>query len=236
MRTFFPTSFVLFLVYYPKDHRYERAIALPSQNRLRAAAEEAEAQEEADEDDDESIGDIDSIGSHVVNNYSTIDANESGFGSVSGASPGQSNWTGYGDDSPDTSAIASRFAGPGDNADDDHSSSAFHRLVPTFWPVWKAPARKHPGPSRLGPGVLPATGPTPEIGVPASSLGGGGPHSLPPNATTTAKVGFAPDTRRASRSALADVPRSMRKRRRVKHKTPEWSLALALSWVAVLHL
>lgn len=214
----FVSVLVLFLVYYPKDLRYERSIALPPTGpRPFESGVVLEDEEEEETGDDESS---DGAGESGVAGYSTFSQN---------GTPDQSNWT-IGE-----SAVASRFAGADEN--DPASSSAFDRLVPTFWPVWKAPARKNPGPSRLGPGVLPATGPNAEhhVGLPVSYGG-----DLPPNATAAARgnaetsSGIQNGSRRGSRSAL--LSRGHRRSRRIKHKTPEWSLAVALGWVTVLHL
>lgn len=227
---------VLFLVYYPIDKRYERSIALPHSRSSEMAEDMDGVYDEDDDADDSSIGDIDSVGSRIAVNYSNFTGGQSAdnygdhvsWATPSAASGSQLHQTAT--ESPDSSAMASRFAGPEDN--DPASSSAFDRLVPSFWPMWKATARKPLGPSRLGPGLLPSAGLTSPADTDGSQV-----RAQPVASRADRASGSALQGRKSSRQVLLGAPNSLRiRRRRVKHRTPEWSLAQALAWVVVIHL
>lgn len=272
----FVTILALFLVYYPVEKRYERTILLPPRRHTRTIStgtaastdvdedppEDRRGDEEDDDDDDDdsSIGDIDSIGSHIAANYSTFDqsgspaARSSTLPSDAAPRGGASSsvvsrsaagaeasglYDSSGASSPGASDLASRFTTVEDSAAPT-SSSAFDRLVPSFWPVWRASkststATKNPGPSRLGPGISPnsnqdssAAGIPPAqeqfLEVPASSKR--------PNTGRRKSSG-----RDGERQVLLQAPRGLKlkRRRKVKRRTEEWRLAIALSWLVVLH-
>lgn len=216
---------LLFLVYYPKELRYERVVTLEGPERGILATYDGE------EDDASSGGDLDSIDSHIVGNYGQSGASDGAM--LDGA--GYSGVTAQTDDSGGDSALASRLDL---NSDDERSSSAFSRLVPTFWPVWKAPRKFNPSPL----GKVSAT------------------ESLPPNATTAAISAAAAEgsqeaptpeeeevDQQGRRTTIPDgdsahvrihAPQALRKpprKRRIKAKSPEWSLALSLGWIVAFH-
>ncbi|CAO1629794.1 unnamed protein product [Parajaminaea phylloscopi] len=227
----FISVLALFLIYYPVERRYERSIALPKRNRLSSFVGGSsrgvslggdgrgnEDEEEDDDDDDSSIGDIDSVGSHIANNYSTFANTRGSDAAVSEA--GEPHVRVTASDSPDSSALASRFAGVRDNT--PASSSAFDRLVPTFWPMWRASAQGRTAPS---PGSGQSSSHVEHVGGTQSADAGARRPS-----------GGAVQDRRSSRSALLGAPKGLKhKRRRVKHKTEEWGLAQALAWVVAIH-
>ena len=236
----FALVFVLFLIYYPLDQRYERAIALPRRDqqdrRLRAqarraarrAAAERHIPSQIDEEsnnltvpaetsrslvgasttDTSSAGsdnsDLDSVDSHIAQNYANPSAQADGDDSS------DDDLEETHDDNRDTEALLH----VNDSADHsaisrrDASSSAFSRLAPTFWPMWKAPngeqERSHPS-------------------------------------------GRAQRSSNA-RGILSNAPRGMQRIERLrraknnqkmlrmrKRRTEEWSLALALAWVVSIH-
>ncbi|KAJ9477165.1 hypothetical protein PHBOTO_000823 [Pseudozyma hubeiensis] len=230
----FASVFVLFLIYYPAEQKYERAIALPQRDhqdrRLRAqarsaarrAAAERNIPSQIDEepaslavpaktsrtvaassaDDASSAGsdnsDLDSVDSHIAQNYANPPAHVADDDSSEDAHDEHQN----DEDDPeslshaDDSAISRR----------DASSSAFSRLAPAFWPMWKAPngeviqAPGRPGRSSNGRAML-----------------------------TNAPRGMQRIDRQR-RAKLAKKTLRTRKRR-----TEEWSLALALAWVVLIH-
>ena len=202
-------SFVLFLVYYPRELRYERAIALTGPSRLLSD------QDVADGYESDSSADLDSLDSHIAENYSSMD--------VGAGQEGQSGLS-TGEESPEASALASRLLA---EEEDERSSSAFSRLVPTFWPVWKAPRKASPL---------------------AAGEGNYAGEQLPANATSQARdaaagqgaqqyeqqEGLLPDS--VSRQDHLGVPRELRKKRRVKRRTKEWGLSLSLAWLVAFHL
>lgn len=214
----FMMVFLLFLAYYPADLRYERTIALSGPNHgLLACGEE-------EDDEASSGGDLDSLDSHIAENY------ENPAGGVTGEDAGISGMTTQTDDSGDQSAFASRLDVP---SDDERSSSAFSRLVPTFWPVWKAPPRRY-APSPLS--KLTAT----------ETL----PDGVSREATTAAaqEEAVAEEVERAAeqQTTVPDggsahvrirTPPQLRKprHRRVKTRSPEWALALSLAWLVAFH-
>jgi hypothetical protein len=201
-------SFVLFLIYYPRELRYERAITLTGPSRQLTAEDVADGYES------DSSGDLDSVDSHIAENYSS-------FEGVAGQD--SEIYATDGSPSPGASGIASRFLA---EEEDERSSSAFSRLVPTFWPVWKAPRK--PSPLAAGNGSY-------------------GAEQLPANATTEARgdaegvvneeeveEGLLPHS--IDRQDQLGVPRELRKKRRVKRRTKDWSLALSLAWLVSFHL
>jgi hypothetical protein len=208
-----PNSFTLFLIYYPKELRYERAITLTGPSRQLTAEDVADGYES------DSTGDLDSLDSHIAENYSSFDGGVAGQEGNSGLSTA--------DESPEASGIVSRFM----DEEDDRSSSAFSRLVPTFWPVWKAPRK-----------------PSPLAGNGNGEYAG---EQLPSNATSQARgaengVGEGDEEEEeaqevllpesVSRQEQLGVPRELRRKRRVKRRTKEWGLALSLAWLVMFHL
>lgn len=189
-------SFVLFIIYYPRELRYEKIVAVA---RGRAAGvvaagdeEDGSDDEDGDSDDGSSIGDIDSVGSHIAANYSTFN----GSGSTNSGHPAAS-----------TSAAAANSTSKPADSSAAASSTATSR---SLWPSWLSSNAGHSSakPAGLGPGLLSA------------------PH------------------RPSDRSALlTSAPRALRSRKRrpgnrvrkIKHKTPEWSLAIALAWIVAIH-
>lgn len=80
------------------------------------------------------------------------------------------------------------FLNPQNWFDDEHSSSAFSRLVPAFWPVWKAPPTPGPGTLRRGaatPGGARAAFNRSLSGAPAVNAQG---ERIPANATAAARA------------------------------------------------
>ncbi|KAI3481511.1 hypothetical protein L1887_56058 [Cichorium endivia] len=235
----FATVFVLFLIYYPADQRYERAIALPQReqtdHRVRARARKAArtaakgrgSQAHATDstgllaapakssrslvgasaDDTSSVGsensDLDSVDSHIAQNYGATSAQ---------ANPDDtSSDEAQDEDDLDTE---SQFLLPNHAADAHHrdvSSSAFSRLVPTFWPMWKAPN----GSSS------------------SSSSNNAARPSARSSQSGTRASNLPRDMQRIARERRAKA--GQRKLRTRKRRTEEWSLALALAWVVLLH-
>ncbi|CBQ67411.1 conserved hypothetical protein [Sporisorium reilianum SRZ2] len=231
----FATVFVLFLIYYPADQRYERAIALPQRDqhdrRLRAqarkAARNAAAQRHAaaassdrlaapapssrslvgaSADDASSAGsehsDLDSVDSHIAQNYTNPAAQVADDTSSDEANAQEQEQEDDFDPEalshPDHSAISISRR--------DASSSAFSRLAPGFWPMWKAPN----GETIRAPG----------LGSQRSDNRGvlsGAPRGM----------------RRIERQRRAKMGKRMLRTR--KRRTEEWSLALSLAWVVLIH-
>lgn len=237
----FMTVFVLFLVYYPRDLRYERSIAL-------SGGPDGDGEEDAS---DSSESDLDSIDSHIAENYSRADgdATDSSFTGASpsavaeGAAASGVTADSSAGHSPDASGIASRITIDDDDEDDDNerSSSAFSRLVPTFWPVWKAPRKYAPSPLTK---VVSTNGEQLPANATSQAAGAGATSSGSPSANGN---GQASEANIAAASAPADhlapprvrlqVPTGLRrKRRRVKVRSPEWNLALSLAWLVAFHL
>lgn len=77
------------------------------------------------------------------------------------------------------------FLNPQNWFDDEHSSSAFSRLVPAFWPVWKAPPTPGPGTLRRG-GMTPGPGARGRPGL-APVINAQG-ERIPANATVAARA------------------------------------------------
>lgn len=233
----FASVFVLFLVYYPADQRYERAIALPerdqddrrlraqarvaarraaagrqlpshstdSTGRLAAPTKSSRTLEGATAGDASSAGsdnsDLDSVDSHIAQNYANPTPQANGDDTSSDG--------GDDDEEDDLDHDPEALLLPGDHTNSssrDVSSSAFSRLVPTFWPMWKAP--------------------------------GSG------NVEATDRRNRSPNTR----GVLSSAPRGMRRIERErraklgqktlqtrKRRTEEWSLSIALAWVVLIH-
>lgn len=211
----FMVVFVLFLAYYPTELRWERSIALTGPSR------QLSAQDVADGYESDSSGDLDSVDSHIAENYSSYNVDDD-MAAARRASQ-TSNV-----DSPGESGLASRFLN--EEEEDERSSSAFSRLVPTFWPVWKAPRKPSP---------LAAT---------SGSYAG---ERIPTNATEEARgIINAPETvmEETEEEALAEqrdntdrhvqiaVPTGLRKKRRVRRRSKEWGLSLSLAWLVLFHL
>ncbi|KAN0066486.1 hypothetical protein ACQY0O_000580 [Thecaphora frezii] len=244
----FVSVLVLFLIYYPKELRYERAIALPesaleeaetedARARARRAAKRvsslranssanertpilsgsARAQKKAltssgkSTDGDLSSGtensDLDSVDSHIAKNYSSINPQADEADTSSDEGDEQQNDV---EDEQEFGANAS-----GLSYTREASSSAFSRLTPTFWPMWKAPA---PGsgmePIQEGRVALPSQ----KRRSRHQELLAGAPRGL----------------RRieSERRGKMSARRTFKPRQR---KTEEWSLALALSWIVLIH-
>ena len=217
-------SLVLFLIYYPEEMRYERSIALPGRTRRPGTSdgEDGDASGGSSGFSDD-VEDLDSVGSHIEENYSGIQA------------PGESQLT-Y--DTPTHSAVQ-RIA----DEDEETSNSAFARLVPTFWPIWKAPpghggAAGGPAGRQTASGGFTAPGASGiRSTVPARSLDqllrvpGSGSGN---NSGTATPQPVAPQPRTPSQTAVRAWKKALKKRS--KRRTAEWSLSLALAWVVAIHL
>ncbi|SPO20540.1 uncharacterized protein UTRI_00016 [Ustilago trichophora] len=231
----FAAVFVLFLIYYPADQRYERAIALPERDqqdrRVRAQARNAARRAAADRqlpshstdstgrltapaktsrsfigataDDASSVGsdnsDLDSIDSHIAQNYATHPTQSNGDDTSSDGGEDEDQDHGH-----DPEALLQPTPHNSSSAR-DVSSSAFSRLVPTFWPMWKAPGNQDAGAS-----------------------------DHPRSSNRRDLLSNAPrGMRRIERQRRAKIGhRTLRTRKR---RTEEWSLALALAWVVLIH-
>ncbi|SPC65018.1 uncharacterized protein UHOD_00063 [Ustilago sp. UG-2017b] len=234
----FASIFVLFLIYYPADRRYERAIALPERDeddrRLRAQARlaarraaagrqipshstnsagrlaastktsrplvGATAEDVTSADSDNS--DLDSVDSHIAQNYANTAPRTNGDDTSSNGDDDHEEE----DLDHDTEALLH----PGYHttfSSRDVSSSAFSRLVPTFWPMWKAP----------GSGNVDAS----EQRNRSSNTRGG------------VLVGAPRGIRRIERERRAKMDHKTLRTR--KRRTEEWSLAVALAWVVLIH-
>ncbi|SNX81335.1 uncharacterized protein MEPE_00040 [Melanopsichium pennsylvanicum] len=231
----FATVLVLFLIYYPADQRYERAIALPhrdqqdrrlrsqarkaarraaavrqvpshsteSTGRLAAPSKAPRALASTSTDDISSAGsdnsDLDSVDSHIAQNYASIPAQRDGDDTSSDG----------GDDDdqdhhrdPEALLQPTRF---NNSHPRDVSSSAFSRLAPAFWPMWKAPGSDNTGASQQ-------TRSSAQRGILSNA-----PRGI----------------RRIERQRRAKIgQRAIRTRKR---RTEEWSLAVALAWVVLIH-
>ena len=231
----FATVFVLFLIYYPADQRYERAIALPDRDtndrRLRAQARKAARKAAADRhaatqaaqtqdrlvapsqssrslvgasaDDASSAGsdhsDLDSVDSHIAQNYTNPATQDGGNDSSSDEAQEEVQ-----DDDHDPEALA--HADHSAILRRDASSSAFSRLAPAFWPMWKAPNGN----------TVPSSGRQSQRANRRGML-------------STAPRGM----QRIERERRAKSgKRTLRTRKR---RTEEWSLALSLAWVVLIH-
>jgi len=204
-------SFVLFLAYYPRELRYERAITLTGPSRQLTAEDVADGYES------DSTGDLDSLDSHIAENYSSFD----GVAGQEGNSSLSAN-----DESPEASGLASRFMA---DEEDERSSSAFSRLVPTFWPVWKAPRKSSPlaaGNGDYAGEQLPANA--------TSQARGAEDGTEADEADEEAQEHLLPNS--VDRQDQLGVPRELRRKRRVKRRTKEWGLALSLAWLVAFHL
>lgn len=217
---------ILFLIYYPKELRYERVVTLEGPERGILATYDGE------EDDASSGGDLDSIDSHIADNYGQSGASDGVL--LEGA--GYSGVTAQTDDSGGDSALASRLDL---NSDDERSSSAFSRLVPTFWPVWKAPRKFNPSPL----GKVAATETLPPNATPAaiSAAAAQGSQEAPTPEEEEREIDqqgrrVVPDG--DSAHVRIHAPQALRKpprKRRIKTRSPEWSLALSLGWIVAFH-
>ncbi|KAE8219380.1 hypothetical protein CF319_g6920 [Tilletia indica] len=191
----FNVILVLFLVYYPKELRYDRpnSYYVPPANDSAMGSTHSHISGTTDG----GPGDLDSLDSHIQANYSGI------------TSPGESG------------------------VDGPASGSAFQQLVPSFWPMWKAPKRQQLSAHEEEDDeeededeedqeeLLSDVDEVGESDVNASGLQG------------VDGVG-----RNGERAHLLGIPSEMRgwrKKRGAKRRTAEWSLALALAWVVVLH-
>lgn len=206
-------SFVLFLVYYPRELRYERAITLTGPSRQLTAEDVADGYES------DSTGDLDSLDSHIAENYSSFEGvnGQEGASSFSGA---------------EASGLASRLIA---EEEDERSSSAFSRLVPSFWPVWKAPRK----PSPLAAGNGDFAGEQLPANASVEARGGGEEDAVDGPETGTGIVAEGQETllpHSIDRQAALGVPRELRRKRRVKRRTKEWGLALSLAWLVAFHL
>lgn len=234
----FSAVFVLFLIYYPADQKYERAIALPEpdqqdrrvRSQARAAARRAAAGRQAQShradgssnlapsakpsrsivgasaDDASSAGsensDLDSVDSHIARNYSAADPQA--HGDDTSSDDGENNDEQGLEHDPealrhaaDRSVLSVR----------DASSSAFSRLAPAFWPMWKAP----------GSGEVDTTNRRNQSSNHARGPLLNAPHGI----------------RRLDRQRRAKI--SQKTLRTRKRRTEEWSLAVALAWVVLIH-
>lgn len=240
----FATVFILFLIYYPADQRYERAIALPQRepqddrrlrSQARAAARKAAADRHKASTSSGSAGkliapktssrplvgasaedassatsdnsDLDSVDSHIAQNYANTAEQTNGHETSSDEADLE-------DEARDQVHDPESLTHYGDHGDQSHisardaSSSAFSRLAPAFWPMWKAPGGAN-------------------AGAPSSDR-----RSRSSNARGL--VSSAPrGMQRIERQRRAKAgQRALRTRKR---RTEEWSLALALAWVVLLH-
>lgn len=202
----FMVVFFLFLIFYPRELRYERAITLTGPSRQLTAEDVANGYES------DSTGDLDSVDSHIAENYST-------FENVAGTQGDASEFT-NGGDSPDASGAISRLLA---EEEEERSSSAFSRLVPTFWPVWKAPRKPSP---------LAQNGSYNAERLPANALPQDGIAEA--NAEEEQQQDLLPHS--IDRQAQLGVPRELRRKRRVKRRTKDWGLALSLAWLVAFHL
>ncbi|EPQ32214.1 uncharacterized protein PFL1_00411 [Pseudozyma flocculosa PF-1] len=247
----FNSVFVLYLMYYPKELRYEQAIALPVSAQEDAEAEQARARarraarkvaakrmgQSTDErtqlldapsasirrkgkrsgkstDEDVSSGsensDLDSVDSHIAQNYSTLNVPDNG-GNDTSSDEGERD----ADEAAVDVADASAFHSDGSAFRRETSSSAFSRFAPAFWPMWKAPASGRGGMDAIEEG---------RVSDPAQKrqrhqeLLAGAPRGL-------RRI----DTERRNRLAARRVPKTRQR------KTEEWGLAVALAWVVLIH-
>lgn len=253
----------LFLIFYPKELRYERAIALTGPSNDISAQDIVDGYES-----DSSAGDLDSLDSHIAENYSSFAADPATGavgpsaaahlavpgastppinGEESGSHLTSTTTTTTADESPDNSGVASHLLMPEDEAD-ERSSSAFSRLVPTFWPVWKAPRKQGAGPSPLGAyettahgerlppnAVVPAAKAAADPSAAAEGLAddGEGARGVVGQTAGEGEVRFAPSM--TTSTLLSRSERGLRRTRRVKRRTKEWGLALSLSWLVAFH-
>lgn len=204
----------MFLVYYPRELRYERAITLTGPSRQLTAEDVADGYES------DSTGDLDSLDSHIAENYSSFEGvnGQEGTSTFSGA-----------EESPEASGLASRLIA---EEEDERSSSAFSRLVPSFWPVWKAPRK----PSPLAAGNGDYAGEQLPANATVEARGNGEESTAEETGTEIgqeAQEMLLPHS--IDRQAALGVPRELRRKRRVKRRTKEWGLALSLAWLVAFH-
>jgi len=186
---------VLFLVYYPKELRYERPhsayiVDPPNDSAL------GNTHGHVTGTPDGGPGDLDSLDSHIAANYSGI------------TSPG-----------------ASGVDGPA-------SGSAFERLVPSFWPMWKAPKRQALSAHEEEDDEEEDDEDEEEEELLSDVEEG--------QESEVGASGVHPGTavHNGERTALLGIPtemRAWRRKRGAKRRTAEWSLALALAWVVAVH-
>ncbi|KAK0556939.1 hypothetical protein OC846_000783 [Tilletia horrida] len=194
----FNVILVLFLVYYPKELRYDRhraAAYVPVDADAPNSSAVGSVHSHLTGTTDGGPGDLDSLDSHIAANYSGI------------TSPG-----------------ASGVDGPA-------SGSAFANLVPSFWPMWKAP-KKRP----LSAHEEEEDGEEDEDDEEEEELLSDVEEA---GESQVGASGLQPGQNGADeRTALLSIPAEMRlwrHKRGSKRRTPEWSLALALAWVVALH-
>lgn len=236
-------SLILFLVYYPKELRYEHSISLSRQVRNQSGFSTSSSSPSHSSIDSEDQEDLDSLDSHIANNYSTFSPGESGIGSnlppnaITSSAAGPSGAKG----------LAARLKKREREDQEAASSSAFSRLVPTFWPVWKAPQDQH-GLEEDESGFT-GVGGSSYVGTPNSNLHGA-PSSVAPTPTGNGNAGESTSllgpplasgsafAKSSANALLAPLLRAKYKRRTrsTKQRTPEWSLALAMAWVTGIHL
>ncbi|CDR88329.1 uncharacterized protein SPSC_04156 [Sporisorium scitamineum] len=232
----FASVLALFLIYYPADQKYERAIALPERDqndrRLRAPARKAARRAAAERQTPSSTSrnqdrlaapaqssrslvavsthdassassehsDLDSVDSHIAQNYTnpTPQAADDTSSDEGHDQERQDDFDPEALSHPDHSAISISSR--------DASSSAFSRLAPAFWPMWKAPN---------GETVRPP-------GRASQCSDGRGILSNAPRGM-----------QRIDRQRRAKIGKRLLRTR--KRRTEEWSLALSLAWVVLIH-
>ncbi|CAD6945763.1 hypothetical protein CF336_g5710 [Tilletia laevis] len=193
----FNVVLVLFLVYYPKELRYDRPngtyyVQPPNDSAL------GSTHSHLTQTTDGGPGDLDSLDSHIAANYSGI------------TSPGESG-----------------LEGPS-------SGSAFERLVPTFWPMWKAPKRQQQALSAHEEDEEEEEEEDEDQEEMLSDVEEGGESDVGASGLQ-AGDGSGQNGERAALLGIPSEMRGWRKKRGAKRRTAEWSLALALAWVVVLH-
>lgn len=174
------------------------------------------------DDSSDSSGDLDSIDSHIAENYSGVIHSAAVEGAATSGVTSNGN-----EESPGTSGLASRVT---IDEGDERSSSAFSRLVPTFWPVWKAPKKYSPSPlSKVsGDGERHSAEDTEEF---PSATDDQGPLSPSGDVSEDRDTSHRPE-----QHVRLDIPAGLRRRRKVKRQSAEWSLALSLAWLVAFHL
>ena len=207
--------------------RFERAIALPG----RSDINEDEAGDSAWSED---VADLEDGDSQFEQNYSNLHLpDDSGF-SVSGI-----------EGTPTDSAVQRYHDEEFRGQIEDHSSSAFARLVPAFWPMWKAPPKSEPAARRP---------------VPAAALGAPSGRQTASGSYSPIGVGDAPsplnrpvvpsgDGSQLLHMALNNAHAQHHGRpagtgqtalrawkQKTRRRSAEWSLSVALAWVVLLHL
>ncbi|PWN52363.1 hypothetical protein IE53DRAFT_385193 [Violaceomyces palustris] len=259
----FVSVLLLFLIYYPTELRYERALILPgpetapaplsaskkAQRRVLAAVAAASGSASASSprpsndhlsapkksfksskaaantttEDESSISDnsdLDSIDSHIAENYSPLKVPERDDGESTSSEDG-------GAEEEEEEEEAEELTGEETSASVsqvDASSSAFSKMVPTFWPMWKAPTSSVPG------------------AIEEEGLAGARPSRSSSQNVAGRRIGGGKDLLKGAPKDIRRIGYERRARQKVrkgpkgtKRKTPEWSLALALAWVVLMH-